>query len=219
MTIQSVVSQPPRCDLVQSSKSSDKRNRILQAAVKVFAAKGFYVARVSDVAREAGVADGTIYLYFASKGELLRGLFEENMGRIIERLRSVAADTDSASKRLERIWSDYVVFVQTEPELAEVLTVELRESGKFMNEFAADLFGTFLRLIVDVIAEGQAQGEIRSDVSARTVARLMFGAFDELSLSWVMSKNKWDLDRSGREALMIFLAGLQPSTAAKKPAG
>ena len=192
------------------SKASDKRNRILQAAVKVFAEKGFYVARVSDVAREAGVADGTIYLYFASKGDLLRGLFEENMGRLIERVRSVASEGGPASDRLKRIWTDYVAFVQTEPELAEVLTVELRESGKFMNEFAADLFGTFLRLIVDVIADGQVSGEIRSDVSARTVARLMFGAFDELSLSWVMSKNKWDLDRSGREALAIFLAGLRP---------
>ena len=197
---------------MQRSRSTDKRNRILQAAVKVFADKGFYVARVSDVAREAGVADGTIYLYFASKGELLRGLFEENMGRLIERVRSVAGSSDSATQRLERIWSDYVAFVQTEPELAEVLTVELRESGKFMNEFAADLFGAFLRVIVEVIAEGQSQGELRSDVSARTVARLMFGAFDELSLSWVMSKNKWDLDASGREALAIFLAGLRPDS-------
>ena len=105
-----------------------------------------------------------------------------------------------------------MVFVQSEPELAEVLTVELRESGKFMNEFAADLFGTFLRLIVEVIADGQSRGELRQDVSARTVARLMFGAFDELSLSWVMSKNKWDLERSGKEALTIFLDGLRPKT-------
>ncbi len=88
--------------------------------------------------------------------------------------------------------------------------MELRESGKFMNEFAADLFGAFLRLIVEVIADGQQRGELRSDVSARTVARLMFGAFDELSLSWVMSQHKWDLERSGSEALMIFLDGLRP---------
>ncbi len=197
---------------MERSRTSDKRNRILRAAVKVFAAKGFYVARVSDVAREAGVADGTIYLYFASKGDLLRGLFEENMERLIEQVRGVSAKHDSAASRLSQIWSDYVVFVQSEPELAEVLTVELRESGKFMNEFAADLFGAFLRLIVEVIADGQSRGELRRDVSARTVARLMFGAFDELSLSWVMSKNKWDLERSGKEALTIFLDGLRPKT-------
>ena len=197
---------------MERSRTSDKRNRILRAAVKVFAAKGFYVARVSDVAREAGVADGTIYLYFASKGDLLRGLFEENMERLIEQVRGVSAKHDSAAARLSQIWSDYVVFVQSEPELAEVLTVELRESGKFMNEFAADLFGAFLRLIVEVIADGQSRGELRRDVSARTVARLMFGAFDELSLSWVMSKNKWDLERSGKEALTIFLDGLRPKT-------
>ncbi len=103
---------------MQRSRTSDKRNRILQAAVKVFAAKGFYVARVSDVAREAGVADGTIYLYFASKGDLLRGLFEENMERLIDRVRRVADEATTSASRLEHIWKDYVAFVQSEPELA-----------------------------------------------------------------------------------------------------
>lgn len=194
--------------MAQRSKS-DKRERILAAAVKVFAAKGFYCARVSDVARAAGVADGTIYLYFASKEELLRGLFEENMTRLLERMRSLVSEGTTTADRLGRIFQAHVRFTEAEPDLAEVLTVELRESGKFMNEFAAPLFGEFLRVITDVLDAGQASGELRGDFSSRTVARAMFGALDELSLSWVMSKSKWDLMKSGHEVLDVFLGGMR----------
>ncbi len=188
---------------------SDKRERILAAAVKVFAAKGFYCARVSDVAREAGVADGTIYLYFESKEDLLRGLFEENMTRIIERLKGLIDGQQTAAEQLRALFSGYAAFTREEPELAEVLTVELRESGKFMNEFAATLFGDFLRLIVELLERGQQTGELRRDFSARNVARALFGALDELALAWVMSKRKWDLDRSVGEVLEVFLLGLK----------
>lgn len=194
--------------MAERPRTSDKRERIIRAAVKVFAQKGFYCARVSDVAKEAGVADGTIYLYFSSKEELLRGLFEENMHRIIGQIQALVATETEPSRRLERLVEAYVNFVIEEPELAEVLTVELRESGKFMNEFAAELFGDFLRIIVDLISAGQRGGTFREDMSARTVARALFGALDELSLSWVMSKSKWDLHRSGREVLDVFLGGM-----------
>ncbi len=188
---------------------SDKRERILAAAVKVFAAKGFYCARVSDVAREAGVADGTIYLYFESKEDLLRGLFEENMTRIIDRLNGLIEGQKTAAEQLRALFSGYANFTREEPELAEVLTVELRESGKFMNEFAAPPFGEFLRLIVELLERGQHSGELRRDFAARNVARALFGALDELALAWVMSKRKWDLDQSVGEVLEVFLLGLR----------
>ncbi|MFT7621965.1 MAG: TetR/AcrR family fatty acid metabolism transcriptional regulator, partial [Myxococcota bacterium] len=94
---------------------SDKRERIIAAAVKVFAAKGFYCARVSDVAREAGVADGTIYLYFESKEDLLRGLFEENMTRIIARLKALVEPAGTAADKLSALFSGYAEFTRQEP--------------------------------------------------------------------------------------------------------
>ena len=194
--------------MAQRSKS-DKRERIISAAVKVFADKGFYCARVSDVARAAGVADGTIYLYFESKEDLLRGLFEENMSRILNLLSTLMARKTSAPDKLAALFDGYVQFTQDEPELAEVLTVELRESGKFMNEFAAPKFGEFLRIIGDVIEMGQQTGDLRPDFSARNIARALFGALDELALSWVMSTRKWDLNKSGREVLDVFLRGMR----------
>jgi len=125
------------------------------------------------------------------------------------RLRAMMADGPDSSTKLEALFEGYAQFTREEPDLAEVLTVELRESGKFMNEFAAPLFGEFLRLINEVLEEGQRSGEFRSDVSSRNIARAIFGVLDELSLAWVMSKRKWDLNRSGREVLDVFLAGLR----------
>ena len=197
------------------SRSTDKRERILAAAVKVFAAKGFYCARVSDVAREAGVADGTIYLYFESKEDLLRGLYEENMGKINEGVREIVDGDGPVLQKVSQFFEAWAQFALDDPELAEVLTVEIRESGKYMNEFAAPLFGEFLRNLVSLIDEGQAGGEFRTDVSPKTVARAMFGAMDELALAWVMSKRKWNLMGAGSEVLKIFLLGLrnpQPAT-------
>ncbi len=197
------------------SRSTDKRERILAAAVKVFAAKGFYCARVSDVAREAGVADGTIYLYFESKEDLLRGLYEENMGKINEGVREIVDGDEPVLRKVSQFFEAWAQFALDDPELAEVLTVEIRESGKYMNEFAAPLFGEFLRNLVSLIDEGQAGGEFRTDVSPKTVARAMFGAMDELALAWVMSKRKWNLMGAGSEVLKIFLLGLknpQPAT-------
>ena len=180
----------------------------MAAAVKVFAAKGFYCARVSEVAREAGVADGTIYLYFSSKEEILRGLFEENMRRLIDGLSAEIAKESSYMNKMTRLVDSYCQFVHNEPQLTEVLTVELRESGKFMNEFAAPLFGEYLRVIVDILVAGQKTGEFGTSYSARTVARAIFGALDELALSWVMSNSKWDLRASGREMIGVFLHGI-----------
>jgi len=196
------------------SRSTDKRERILAAAVKVFAAKGFYCARVSDVAREAGVADGTIYLYFESKEDLLRGLYEETMTQINLGVREITEGDESVYKKVSKFFEAWAQFTLDDPALAEVMTVEIRESGKYMNEFAAPLFGEFLRCLVSLISEGQERGEFRTDVSPKTVARAMFGAMDELALAWVMSKRKWNLMRAGTEVLKVFLLGLKnPQTA------
>jgi TetR/AcrR family fatty acid metabolism transcriptional regulator len=193
------------------SRSTDKRERIINAAVKVFAAKGFYCARVSDVAKEAGVADGTIYLYFDSKEDLLRGLYEENMAKINEGVRGIVLSDGPVFSRIALFFEAYAQFALDDPALAEVLTVEIRESGKFMNEFAAPMFGEFLRSLMTLIVEGQESGDFRADLTPRTVARAMFGAMDELALAWVMSKRKWDLKRAGAEIMSVFLSGIQNS--------
>ncbi len=205
--------------MAQRNKAPDKRDRILQAAVRVFAQKGFYVARVADVAREAGVADGTIYLYFESKEALLQGLFEESMDRILDMMRELGGEGLPPAERLLQFFERYAQFTEEEPELAEVLTVQLRESGKLMKQIATKRFGEFLHLLIGLIEDGQRTGAFRQDLSARTVARAMFGALDELSLSWVMSDARWRLKDSCRELLDVFLRGMSASAEAARLEG
>jgi len=172
--------------------SGDKRERILDAAERVFARAGFFAARVSEIAREAGVADGTIYLYFKSKDDLLISLFESRMERVNQHLaESIAVEPTPRGKLLVFI-KTYLYLVRDQPSVAEVLTVELRQSSKFMKSFSNPRFADFLRLLAGVIAEGQAANEIDPGIPAPFAARMIFGILDELALAWLLASDKAD---------------------------
>src|SRR5437879_9364086 len=119
---------------------SAKRPRILEAAIRVFADKGFYNAKVSEIAREAGVADGTIYLYFKSKDDLLISLFEDRMERVNSTLRAALAAGVNAVDRLKRVVRLHLEMIEQNRHMAEVITVELRQSSKFIKEYANPKF-------------------------------------------------------------------------------
>lgn len=163
-----------------------KRERILAAAVRVFADKGFFGARVSEIARAADVADGTIYLYFKSKEDLLISLFEDRMREINRRLRELVESGSDAIEKLRQLVHLHLRIVTEDRPLAEVLTVEVRQSAKFMKGAAHPRFREFLRLIVAIIADGQRRGVLRRDLAAPIVGRALFGALDELALTWLL---------------------------------
>jgi TetR/AcrR family transcriptional regulator, fatty acid metabolism regulator protein len=186
-----------------------KRGRILDAAIQVFAARGFYNARVSDIAREAGVADGTIYLYFKSKDDLLICLFEDRMERIIAAFREQLTGAETAYEQLRRFIELHLKMVAEQPSLAEVLTVELRQSAKFMREYKAHKFGEYLGLLQSMVEKGQAEGHIRPDLDPAFVRRFLFGALDEISLHWVSSRRKpYTLERAAEQILSICAMGV-----------
>lgn len=166
----------------------ERREAILNAAIEVFAQKGFHHARVSDVARAAKVADGTIYLYFKSKDDLLISLFEEKMQQIVESFREAVCCEERACDRLKRFVELHLNMIAEHPTLAEVLTVELRQSAKFMREYKAPQFAAYLNLLGEVITYGQERGEIDRAVDPSVARRIIFGALDELSLYWVSAK-------------------------------
>ena len=157
MTVHSSPDRPERGD--RGDRSGDKRERILVAAERIFARHGFFAARVSDIAREAGVADGTIYLYFKSKDDLLISLFENRMKQVNDRLRQAIADRPP-TEQLRAFVHTYLQLVSDEPAAAEVLTIELRQSSKFMKEYDNPQFADFLRMLGGIIADGQARGEL-----------------------------------------------------------
>jgi TetR/AcrR family fatty acid metabolism transcriptional regulator len=186
----------------------ERRAAILDAAIETFAQRGFHHARVSDVARQAGVADGTIYLYFKSKDDLLISLFEEKMEEIVEAFRVEVNQRESAQERLRCFIEFHLKIVAERPTLAEVMTVELRQSAKFMREYKAPQFGAYLSLLSDVISYGQERGEISATLDPLLTRRIIFGALDELSLYWVSTqKPQHTLDRVIRELWTICSGG------------
>lgn len=190
-----------------------KRERILDAAVKVFAAEGFYNAKVSQIAQAAGVADGTIYLYFKSKDDLLINLFEDRMERVNANLRDAISTASSAIDRLRRIVKLHLQLVEQNRDMAEVISVELRQSSKFIREYANPKFAEFLRTIAAAVVEGQRSGELRSNIDPYLFARALFGALDEIALAWVVkppgSKASIDLPRAAAELGELFIDGLR----------
>ena len=136
------------------------------------------------------MADGTIYLYFKSQDDLLISLFEDRMEQVNQNVRAALEGGGAPVDRLRRVLVQHLQLVEENPQLAEVLTVELRQSTKFLKEYKASKFGEFLKLIAQPIEEGQRDGSIRSDLEAPVVARALFGALDELVLAWVLGSQK-----------------------------
>lgn len=161
-----------------------KRQRILDAAQVVFARRGFFAARVSEIAKEAGVADGTIYLYFKSKDDVLISLFESRMERLNAALAAAIAG-HPPSAALHIFITRYLQAVADEPTAAEVLTIELRQSAKFMKEYENPHFAEFLRMLSGIIANGQTTGAFAATVPPHIVARALFGMLDELATAWL----------------------------------
>lgn len=203
--------------------SSDKRERILDAAEQVFARHGFFAARVSAIAKEASVADGTIYLYFRNKDDLLISLFERRM----EQVNALLAQSIAGQPPLLQLRSfveTYLSLIRDQPAAAEVLTIELRQSSKFMKEYENPRFAEFLRLLAGVISAGQEQGELDSAIPAPVAARMIFGILDELATAWLLAdgqrgeptsaamgtrKKKFDLVRAAEWAVAFATQGLQ----------
>ena len=199
----------------------DKRDRILSAAERIFARHGFFAAKVSDVAKEAGVADGTIYLYFKSKDDLLISLFERRMQEVNERLREATTNVKGPIEQLRAFVRTYLQLVHDEPAAAEVLTIELRQSSKFMKEYENPQFADFLRLLGGIIAAAQDKGEITTPIPPQVAARMIFGMLDELALAWVLAKQpfagtaggarpkKFDIVRAADWVITLVTRGLE----------
>ena len=192
-------------------RAGDKRERILDAAVRVFAKKGFHATRVSEVAKAAGVADGTIYLYFKSKDELLVKLFEDRVEKLLAYMKEELPKTESAAGKMRLVIELQLGLLEGERDLAEVITVIIRQSSQLLKEFAAPKFAAYLDAIGKVVAEGQAAGEFRTDIAPSLVARATFGALDGIALTWALGKaEQGALVRAAGQLAELMLRGLAP---------
>ena len=191
------------------NKNGEKYHRIINAATKVFAKKGFFHAKVSDIAREANVADGTIYLYFENKDDILISLFEEQMKLVLENMREEISQEKDAIRKIEKFALTHLKLIERNKNMAEIIQVELRQSSKFMKEYKNEKFFQYLNLIGDIIREGQAQGIFNKDVIPGVAKRAFFGALDEMSRFWVLSSHrKYDIEIAAKQISHYFLYGL-----------
>jgi TetR/AcrR family transcriptional regulator, fatty acid metabolism regulator protein len=186
----------------------DKREAILRAATDVFAGRGFFNAQVADVARAAGVAAGTVYLYFRSKDDLLVSIFERTMREAIAEGRACVAPLGDPVEQLRALARVHLDRMGRDRSLAVVFQVELRQSTKFMERFSATLLREYLGIIRGIIATGQETGAFRSGINPTLAAKLFFGGLDEMATNWVLSKRRYSLAGESDAIVDLFVGGV-----------
>ena len=189
-------------------RDPDKPQQIIEAAVRVFARKGYYNSRVSDIAREAGIAAGTIYLYFRTKDDILVTLFRDKMAQFVASLRKAIADEPDAVAKLRRLIHLHFEMLEQDPELAEVVQVEQRQGQKFFRGASAQEISAYFALIAAVIDEGVAQGQFRPNVPVKVATKALFGAMDQMATSWVLGKRGYRLTDIAPAVADLFLQGV-----------
>ena len=191
------------------SAVGDKREAILRAAISVFAHNGYFNSKVADIAREAGVADGTVYLYFKSKEDILHSIFDRSVEEALDAARNQVKQVSDPREKLRQIALLHLERLGADRDLAVVFQVELRGSTKFMEEFSAAGFAEYLQLIRATFEEGQRAGMFRADLNAKVVSKVLFGALDEMATNWILSKRRYKLGPMADQVLDIFLNGVK----------
>jgi TetR/AcrR family fatty acid metabolism transcriptional regulator len=196
---------------------TDKREAILRAAIDVFAGRGFFNAQVADVARAAGVAAGTVYLYFRGKDDLLISIFERTVREAIDEGRSSVAPLADPIEKLRAIARVHLERMGRDRNLAVVFQVELRQSTKFMERFSSTGVREYLGLIRQVLVEGQASGAFRPEINATLAAKLFFGALDEMATNWILSRRRYPLTADVDAIVDIFVNGAGTDRGGRAP--
>ena len=191
-------------------KSVDKHSKIITSATKVFAKKGFFNARISDIAKEAKVADGTIYLYFNNKFDILISVLEEEIGKIIEQIeRAIEKETDP-EKMLTIFIERHLAAMKQNKNLAEVIHIELRQSDRLVKEYRNTTFKQYINVISKIITKGQESGIYRQDILPGIAKRAFFGALDEVSRIWTTPGSvHYSLEETSEQIIALFLNGMR----------
>jgi TetR/AcrR family fatty acid metabolism transcriptional regulator len=189
-------------------RSGDKYDRILEATIEVVASKGFQHARISDIASQAGVADGTVYLYFRNKNHILRAALNHAFQRFTERVSEALPTTDSPVEQLGIIARAHLETLHQNRPLAVIMQMQVRQSAKFLEQFSHQSFVDYINLVREIIRRGQQQGLIRPNLSDRLVALSLFGALDEVVSSWLYTGRGFDPMQTAAQVLDILLTGI-----------
>ncbi|MFJ7681303.1 TetR/AcrR family transcriptional regulator [Peribacillus butanolivorans] len=184
-----------------------KYNQIIDAAVIIIAQNGYYQAQVSKIAKQAGVADGTIYLYFKNKEDILISLFHEKMGYFVEQIEEGLKGKSSASEKLCVLIQKHFQILSEDVNLAIVTQLELRQSNKELRLRINDVLRGYLNLIDQIIIEGKENGEFLPDLNHLLARQMIFGTIDETATTWVMNEQKYSLSDLAKDVHRLLLGG------------
>lgn len=186
----------------------EKYQKILDAAVEVFAERGYFKSPVSEIARRAGVADGTVYLYFKSKDDLLRTAIDRRFERFYQQIAEAFLTIQGPREQLEYIALVHLESYQVNRSMAVLLQTEMRQSAKFIAEFSHRHLAKYIQTVREVVRRGQEEGIFRRDVADGVVAHCMFGAIDELLSSAVFTGRVYDAKATAAQVMDVLLNGI-----------
>lgn len=191
-----------------AKKTGEKYQNIIEAAVKVIAEFGYHSAQVSKIAREAGVADGTIYLYFKNKEDVLISLFRNKMGQFTTHAGKEIKDVKDPFEMLARLIYIHFSKLQGDRNLASVVQIQLRQSEPSIRKGISEIIRDYYNLIEQIIKYGIEEGSFRKDLDPRIARKMVFGSLDEVATCWVLSSRKYDLTVMARPVYSILARGL-----------
>ncbi|MCY9670562.1 TetR family transcriptional regulator [Paenibacillus alginolyticus] len=192
-----------------SGKKPDKYYAILEGALKVFAEHGFHKSQVSRIAKEAGVADGTIYLYFKKKEDILTSLFQEKLGELVEKLNNGLNDQMTAREALHKVCEIHFSVLEENIHLAYLTQIELRQSDLELRKEIGLALKRYIILIENILEKGKKDGSFRPDFEVKLVRLLIFGGMDEVVTSWLISGQKYSLTAQVGPTIDFFMKGIE----------
>jgi len=195
--------------VISIKRDKPKFKQIIDAAVVVIAENGYHQAQVAKIAKQAGVADGTIYLYFKNKEDILISVFEEKMGLFVENLKDIINDDISTSEKLLKMVENHFRVLATDHHLAIVTQLELRQSNKDIRLRINGVLKEYLILLDDILVEGLENGEFDEDLDIRLARHMVFGTIDETITTWVMNEQKYDLLKLAPKVHKLLLSGMK----------
>ncbi|QPC47166.1 TetR/AcrR family transcriptional regulator [Mangrovibacillus cuniculi] len=191
------------------NKTKPKYKQIIDAAVVVISDNGYHQAQVSKIAKQAGVADGTIYLYFKNKEDILISMFREKMAVFSESVQPlIEKETKAANKLLKLIQNHFSILAQ-DPNLAIVTQLELRQSNKEIRLLINEVLKEYLKLVDTILKDGMETGEFAQDLDVRLARQMIFGTIDETVTTWVMNEQKYDLEELAPKVHQLLLKACQ----------
>jgi TetR/AcrR family transcriptional regulator, fatty acid metabolism regulator protein len=202
------ISGSGRFVITTKEKINDKYHRILEAAVKVFAEQGFFQSTVSQIAKEAGVADGTIYLYFKNKEDILVQFFSYKARQVFARFREEVDAADTAVDKLRNLIHRHLAEFQNDRNMATVYRAETHQNSRLVEEQIKEMSKMYLDIVSEIVEQGQEEGVIRRDLYLGLVKRFILGAVDEVINTWLYTGSNYDLVTMADPLVDLFMRGI-----------